>query len=131
MNLLNIKFINSQRAKFIGSIYFLLLGLINFVATFLNSEVRSIDTITLLACILPLAIGKKWFLFLFGVLGVFISTYVIIGGLVVTLRGPVQTSGISLVMGCLFIVSMLLVSLLLIYASSGAWHKSIVLKQAA
>lgn len=114
---INIKQLISVRtAILVGSIYFLSLGLINFVATFIYAEIRTLDTITLLVCVLPLLIRNKKFLLLFGIVVAFISLYGMFAGLVLIADPRVQTSNISFFMGFVLTGSALLSSLLLIFA---------------
>lgn len=108
--------ISIRTAKLVGSIYFLLLGLINFVATFMYAEVRLLDAITAVVCVLPFLIKKKMFLLLFGIMTAFISLYGMFAGLVFIADPQVQTSKISFLMGFLLTGSALSASLLLILA---------------
>ena len=102
-------------AKLVGSWYFLLLGLVNFIATFIYSEIKWLDSITLAICILPLLINKKIFLLIFGIVAAFISFYLFLACLAFSLNPEVQTSQISFFMGFLLTGSALFSSLLLIF----------------
>ena len=108
--------ISVRTAALVGSIYFLLLGLINFIATFIYAEIRSLDIITAVVCILPILTRNKTFLMSFGIVTAFISLYLMFAGLVFMADPRVQTSNISFFMGFLLMGSALLSSLLLIFA---------------
>ena len=109
---------NARTAKLVGSSYFLLLGLTNLVATFIFAEIRMLDTITLVVCILPFLINRKLFHLLFGIITALIAIYLTIAGLTFMINPAVHTSTISFLMGFLLTGSALLASLLLIFSGS-------------
>ncbi|MEO6915819.1 MAG: hypothetical protein ABI151_09365 [Chitinophagaceae bacterium] len=114
------KSISIKTATLIGTIYFLLLGLINLVATFIYAEVRSLDLIITVVCFLPLLVPKTMFLLVFGIVAALISAYLILAAMSFSLDQKVQTSKISVLMGFLLLGSALLASLLLIFSANSS-----------
>ena len=110
--------ISVKTARILGSVYFFLLGLINFVATFIYAEIRLLDLITVVVCALPFLMRKKMFLLVFGIVAACISVYGTVGGLVFLRNPQVHTSKIAFFMGFLLTGSAFLSSLLLIFAGS-------------
>ncbi|MBE7169003.1 MAG: hypothetical protein INR73_00335 [Williamsia sp.] len=110
--------ISAKAAKLVGSVYFLLLGLTNFVATFIYAEVKPLDSLTAVICALPFLIRKKMLLLVFGAVAAIISAYGAFACLIFSVNPQVQTSKIAFLMGFLLTGSALVSSLLLIIAGT-------------
>lgn len=106
------------RAKLIGSMYFLLLGLVNFGATWAFAEINNLDIVILAIVCLPLIVNKDYFYFSFGVLAGLIAFFLGFACLTFNLDPTIGTSAFSYFMGYLLSVSMLAASFLLIYGGS-------------
>lgn len=105
-----------KTARMIGSFYFLLLGVINLVATSIFAEIHALDLITAAICTLPVLINNKMFLTMFGLVAGLISFYLFFAGLSFSLEPNTQTSKVAFAMGFLFIGSAFAASVLLIYS---------------
>ena len=104
-----------KAAKLVGSMYFLMLGLINFCATLFYSSIYLIDFIILLFGFLPLLVNRRLFFLSFGLLASFISLYMGFACLTFNINPEIHTSQASYNMGYLLAVSSFLSSLLLVY----------------
>ncbi len=102
-------------AKLSGSLYFLLLGVINFGATLYYSNIFAIDyTILLLGC-LPILINRRSFFLVFGIFGSLISLYMAFAALIFNFNPEIKTSQLAFNMGYLLATSILFSSVLLVY----------------
>ena len=113
-----------NRARIIASFYFILLGLINFLATALsNYEFNLRDSIVLLVVIAPALINNKSVYLIFGVLGALISLYIGIACLILNIQAYPTTNQFSFLMGYVLAISAFIASSLYIY--SGLDHSKL------
>lgn len=115
MSISNIKQV-FKTAKFVGSTYFLMLGVINFSATSFYSKITPVDFIILSFGFLPILINKKLFYLVFGLLASVICLYMGFACFTFNLNPNIHTSQTSYNMGYLFIITCFLFSLLLVYS---------------
>ncbi|MEJ7691708.1 hypothetical protein [Daejeonella sp.] len=117
-----------KRAKLIGSVYFLLLGLINFGATLYFSNIYVIDYAILLLGCLPILINRKPFYLGFGIVAGLISLYMAFAGLIFNFNPEIKTSQVAFNMGYLLAFSILFSSILLVYVGSGSIYTKLAAK---
>ncbi len=68
------KSISPKTLKWIAITYFVLLGVVNLVATWINTQALwAIDYVILLGALLPLVLNSVWFHTAYGILGITIS----------------------------------------------------------
>jgi hypothetical protein len=107
-----------NRVKFIGISYFILLSVVNFVATMLNGQLRALDFIIIFLAFTPLILNNKIVNFGFGILGVVISLYIGFACFMMNFLPNTNTSQFSFNMGYILSISSLIASSLLIYTST-------------
>jgi hypothetical protein len=108
-----------------GSLYFILLGITNMVATMLLSDLHTVDFIILAVTCIPVIINSNVVYLLFGIMGAFISLYMGIAGLAFNVNpAVVHTSQLDFVMGYLLAISCFIASSLWIYAAVNDPRKS-------
>lgn len=109
-----------KTAKLIGAMYFLLLGLVNFGATWMFAQINNLDIVILAIACLPIIINKDYIYISFGALSTFIAFFLGYACFKFNVDPNVSTSAVSFFMGYLLITSMLVASFLLIYGASHA-----------
>ena len=114
-----------KNAWLIGSVYFVLLGVINFSATLWNGKLGTLDLLILLMFVLPLLINKKTFSLLFGIIAGLISLYMGFAAFMFNLTPNIETSQTAFIMGYLFIAATLSACILLLYSSGSSSQKTI------
>lgn len=115
-----------KTAKLIGAIYFLLLGLVNFGATWIFAEINNLDVVILAIACLPLIVNKDYFSFSFGSLTAFIAFFLGYACFTFNVDPNISTSAFSFFMGYLLSVSMFAASFLLIYGASQVFTENII-----
>lgn len=103
-------------AQLIGSMYFLILGVVNFIATLLFAAIYPIDIVILILCYLPIIINNNLFLAIFGGIGILVAFVIGFACLAFNFDPSNSTSQFSLFGGYLLSASLFFASFLLIYA---------------
>lgn len=117
--MINLKFSELQKAKFIGASYFIIVGLFSFIHTLLYTRDYVLrDLIILIILSLPLIINKRLFYLGFGL--VTAPTLLVMLILFVLLQNPIKsnTSPAVFFFGCIFFSLGLLASLALIHVGT-------------
>jgi len=118
---------NTRKPKLIGSLYFIMLALVNLACTLLYGKLSWLDVVLLAVTCLPLLINKKMFYFFYGLLNCLV--WLIIGILVFSnhmeaIRLQMHMPAKFIFAGYGLTVVGLFASLLLVYAGINSDEKN-------